>query len=243
MHASTLIFGLSAVAAAQALSFSDVTSYVGKSIKLPRQISGWSNEYSQDSKRDGNTGGWVTPERFGQSGRDFDPNNWPTGPHSSNCPAVWTDVAKELQGLMTENGQCNDFARAAIRAAFHDCFAGGCDGSLYLAQEYTRFENVGLQDAVPKIGALAEKYQVGVADMIQFAGGMPHVLTFPIRGGFFFLPWRSQKKTEMQMLILFFLSFWNRHLPYGSSHPDLRWSQGFKRAIRRGPTPIRPWRR
>ncbi|KAF1983731.1 class II peroxidase [Aulographum hederae CBS 113979] len=110
------------------------------------------------------------------------PNGVPRAPPGNgeigNCPAVWQQVAKELSTSMVSDGQCNDMARGAIRAAFHDCgtwdmtqgTTGGCDGSLYLAKEYTREENRGLQDIVPKIGALAEKYKVGVADMIQFAG-------------------------------------------------------------------------
>lgn len=38
------------------------------------------------------------------------------------CPAVWKDISNELKGLMVTNLQCNDVARAMIRAAFHDCF-------------------------------------------------------------------------------------------------------------------------
>jgi hypothetical protein len=45
----------------------------------------------------------------------------------------------------------------------------GCDGSLYLAQEYTRSENAGLENIVPQLGQMAEKYGVGVADFFQFA--------------------------------------------------------------------------
>jgi hypothetical protein len=77
-------------------------------------------------------------------------------------------------------GQCNDLARGAIRAAFHDCGAwemslgntAGCDGSLILAkEEMERVENSGLKDIIPKLGALGKKYDVSMADFIQFAGG------------------------------------------------------------------------
>ncbi|KAF2139326.1 class II peroxidase [Aplosporella prunicola CBS 121167] len=91
----------------------------------------------------------------------------------ASCPSVWNDVVSELNGLFVSGGQCNDDARAAIRLSFHDCFSGaGCDGSLVLAQEYTRSENAGLQDISLKVGDLANKYNVGVADMIQFAGAV-----------------------------------------------------------------------
>jgi hypothetical protein len=35
------------------------------------------------------------------------------------CPAVWFDVSKNLTGEFMKEGNCNDNARAAIRAAFH----------------------------------------------------------------------------------------------------------------------------
>jgi hypothetical protein len=85
---------------------------------------------------------------------------------------------------VTAAGQCNDLARAAIRVAFHDCASwerrlgngngtggGGCDGSLFLAGEYTRAENAGLERSAPQLGAMAKGYGVGVADFFQFAAG------------------------------------------------------------------------
>ena len=39
----------------------------------------------------------------------------------SNCPAVWTSISKELTGKFLGGGECNPYARAAIRAVFHDC--------------------------------------------------------------------------------------------------------------------------
>jgi len=81
--------------------------------------------------------------------------------------------------FLQSNGQCNDDARAAVRAAFHDCGtwskaqgnSGGCDGSLILsAQENARPENRGLQVISGKLMALATMRKVGVADIIAYAG-------------------------------------------------------------------------
>jgi len=85
--------------------------------------------------------------------------------------------------------QCNDNARAAIRAAFHDCGAwntsnglqGGCDGSLVLADEASlRTENNGLQG----IAALYTEFRanfsnaIGMADLLQF-GAASAILSCP----------------------------------------------------------------
>ncbi|KAF2435875.1 heme peroxidase [Tothia fuscella] len=107
------------------------------------------------------------------------PGGPPGGPPQGKCPAVWTEVSKELSKQFMESGQCNDLARGAIRAAFHDCGAwemglgktAGCDGSLILAkEEITRQENSGLVDIIPKLAAIGKKFDVGMADFIQFAG-------------------------------------------------------------------------
>lgn len=112
-----------------------------------------------------------------------------------SCPAVWSTVSKELVTKFVANGQCNDDARAAIRAAFHDCGAwntaqgqkGGCDGSLVNtrfptpkggnAEELNRDENGGLGDISKYLFDTQQKYvqidkSVTVADMIQFAGAV-----------------------------------------------------------------------
>lgn len=117
------------------------------------------------------------------------------------CPAVWTNVAKDLTTMFLDptTSQCNDDARAAIRAGwssnirishqiqansfpvFHDCgtwsldqgSTGGCDGSLILANEaYDRAENNGLQDISTKLLALSKKWNVGVADLIVVASSV-----------------------------------------------------------------------
>jgi hypothetical protein len=91
----------------------------------------------------------------------------------STCPAVWDTISHELTTAFLSNNTCNDDARAAIRAAFHDCFPKpGCDGSLFLANsELSRSENVNLGPTTLMLGTLAEKHKVTVADMIQFAAG------------------------------------------------------------------------
>ncbi|TID25011.1 class II peroxidase [Venturia nashicola] len=93
-------------------------------------------------------------------------------PRAASCPAVWTTISKELTKLFVTNLQCNDNARAAIRAVFHDCFPqGGCDGSLALfADELARPENTPMTATMNSLKALAVKYNVGVADMLMFAG-------------------------------------------------------------------------
>jgi L-ascorbate peroxidase len=109
------------------------------------------------------------------------------------CPAVWTDVASELQTLFinTTDSLCNDDARAAIRLAFHDCGSwnltspGGCDGSIILApEELGRNENKDMTVIGGKLLAITQKYQaidpsVGAADMIQFAASVA-VTTCPL---------------------------------------------------------------
>jgi L-ascorbate peroxidase len=99
---------------------------------------------------------------------------------TGDCPPVWTQVSQDLATLfVSADGQCNDDARAAVRAAFHDCATwssaqgntGGCDGSLFLsAEENARSENRGLQDISTKLQAIATQRGVGVADIIAFAG-------------------------------------------------------------------------
>lgn len=88
---------------------------------------------------------------------------------NSSCPLVWSDVAKELQSAFAG---CGQDAHGAVRAPFHDCINNGCDGSLVLTDECTRVENAGLSNICGKISGWATKYDVSVADMIQFAGAI-----------------------------------------------------------------------
>ncbi|EDU39540.1 versatile peroxidase VPL1-like [Pyrenophora tritici-repentis] len=90
-------------------------------------------------------------------------NIWP---RASSCPAVWTKVAAELQA---DFAGCTADAHQSIRSSFHDCINNGCDGSLVLTDECGRAENMGLSKICTKIQGWATKYDVGVADMLQFA--------------------------------------------------------------------------
>ncbi|KAK5140444.1 hypothetical protein LTR04_002998 [Oleoguttula sp. CCFEE 6159] len=118
----------------------------------------------------------------------------------TTCPTVWNSIAGDLTKMFLDptNGQCNDDARAAIRAAFHDCGSwdksqgstGGCDGSLILSKradgtpdELNRPENKGLADIAGKLLAVQQKWNTGgnkvsVADVIQFAGSVA-IVTCP----------------------------------------------------------------
>jgi hypothetical protein len=87
----------------------------------------------------------------------------------ASCPAVWSEISTALTAQFLADGQCTDAARAAIRASFHDCFNGACDGSLILANECSNFENRGLERLCGNLGNLANEKEVGVADLIQFA--------------------------------------------------------------------------
>jgi hypothetical protein len=88
------------------------------------------------------------------------------------------DVSKELTGLFVQaDGQCNDNARAAVRFGFHDAGAwdknspnGGADGSLMMDfGEIDRPENNGLQNIRTVLRGVQAKYNVGYADLAQYA--------------------------------------------------------------------------
>jgi len=90
---------------------------------------------------------------------------------TQGCPAVWTTIAGQLTDMFVSGGQCTDDARAAIRGVFHDCFPqGGCDGSLALPEELARSDNSPMTSTINKLSALAAQNNVGVADMLMFAG-------------------------------------------------------------------------
>ncbi|KAF1971337.1 ligninase LG6 precursor [Bimuria novae-zelandiae CBS 107.79] len=95
---------------------------------------------------------------------------------SSGCPAVWQDVASGLSRIFRG---CNDPARGAIRAPFHDCINNGCDGSLILGGECSRREDAGLLPTCNMLGNMAKQYNVGTADMIQFAASFA-IATCPL---------------------------------------------------------------
>jgi hypothetical protein len=92
----------------------------------------------------------------------------------SSCSQEWYDLASDFQTFFVEDDTCSDAARAAIRLAFHDCFPGSCDGSIINAQECTdREENAQMVGICSTLDKKAEEYDVGTADIIQFAAGMP----------------------------------------------------------------------
>lgn len=91
--------------------------------------------------------------------------------NGGQCPPVWAEVSRDLSKMFVSGGQCNDDARAAIRATFHDCFPeGGCDGSLAMPEELQRRDNTPMAATVTKLARLANKRGVSTADMIAFAG-------------------------------------------------------------------------
>jgi hypothetical protein len=91
------------------------------------------------------------------------------GSKQASCPAVWNNISSTLTEQFLADGQCTDAARAAIRASFHDCFNGACDGSLILANECSNTENRGLERICGSLANIATQTKVGVADLIQFA--------------------------------------------------------------------------
>jgi hypothetical protein len=114
-------------------------------------------------------------------------NNGPKK-EEGTCPAVWSEISTTLTAQFLADGQCTDAARAAIRASFHDCFNGACDGSLILANECSNFENRGLERLCGNLGNLANEKEVGVADLIQFAAAhavktCPGGPTIPVKIG------------------------------------------------------------
>jgi hypothetical protein len=107
---------------------------------------------------------------------------------SEECPAVWSEISTALTAQFLADGQCTDAARAAIRASFHDCFNGACDGSWILADECNNDENKGLSQLCGNLGNLANQKEVGVADLIQFAAAhaiktCPGGPTVPVKVG------------------------------------------------------------
>jgi len=106
------------------------------------------------------------------------------GGSGSECPAIWTEVIPVLQAAFTNTttGQCTSLARQAVRMGFHDCGswtisdgfgpdAGGCDGSLILANELARPENLGMQELGLFLQGVTAQFdnQIGTADLIQMS--------------------------------------------------------------------------
>jgi hypothetical protein len=95
----------------------------------------------------------------------------------ANRTVGW-DVSAELtKQFVQSDGQCNDNARAAVRMGFHDAGSwdqsstyGGADGSLLMNfGEQDRAENNGLQSVRTLLRDVRSKYNVGYADLVQYA--------------------------------------------------------------------------
>ncbi|OLN93067.1 Manganese peroxidase H4 [Colletotrichum chlorophyti] len=90
--------------------------------------------------------------------------------NARSCPSTWAKVAADLKESFAG---CPDGARQAMRAAFHDCFPGTCDGSLILANEcFDRDENLQIQPICETLSEKAAAYNVGTADIIQAAAAL-----------------------------------------------------------------------
>ncbi|KAL6706401.1 hypothetical protein ACN47E_005507 [Coniothyrium glycines] len=105
-----------------------------------------------------------------------------TGCEGSSDPCCrWYFISQELTEYFVEaDGQCNALARQAIRMGFHDAGTwsgklaaagqdnGGADGSLVLFGEVSRPENFGLEGVVGLAHQLYDKYNVSMADLVQY---------------------------------------------------------------------------
>ncbi|CZT46088.1 uncharacterized protein RSE6_06469 [Rhynchosporium secalis] len=100
---------------------------------------------------------------------------------------IWKWIALDMEAKFRgPSGRCNRFARAAVRAGFHDAGAwskttgyGGADGSLVLAGEISRAENNGLQEIVQVHQAWYDtykEYNIGMGDLIQMGANVATVV-------------------------------------------------------------------
>ncbi|KAF2820355.1 heme peroxidase, partial [Ophiobolus disseminans] len=93
----------------------------------------------------------------------------------------WYYISEELdEEFVDADGTCNSLARQSIRMGFHDAGTwsaklaaagqnyGGADGSLVMFDELTRPENFGLETAAGLTHQLYKKYNVTMADLIQY---------------------------------------------------------------------------
>ncbi|KAH7110110.1 ligninase LG6 precursor [Dendryphion nanum] len=112
----------------------------------------------------------------GKSGQSEEVEPKPTACTGTCC--IWYDVSAELTRLFkTTNGECNEFARGAVRLGFHDAGTwdpvaddGGADGSFLMDfGEHERRENNGLQSIRKVLRDLQARFSVGFADLAQYA--------------------------------------------------------------------------
>lgn len=125
-----------------------------------------------------NIGAQLLNKKSSESNATIPANKWPTNCTGSKDPCCsWYLVSRELTNLFTgPSERCNNNARASIRLGFHDAGTwnrtqtnGGADGSFLTNREWTRTENTGLEAIARILIRLSAKYNVGKADLIQFA--------------------------------------------------------------------------
>ncbi|KAF1959893.1 heme peroxidase [Byssothecium circinans] len=137
----------------------------------------------------------LMKKESGQSreGNYFPPGNVGTARCKADTCCVWSYVSEVLSSLFQgPSGRCNKYARAAVRLGFHDAGTwsqplansgkdfGGADGSIILSgSEIKRGENKGLQDIVEALKDVQGQFNVGMADLIQFAANHA-VVTCPL---------------------------------------------------------------
>lgn len=104
----------------------------------------------------------------------------------STC-CIWKYIADDMSKSFKESktGECNELARQAVRLGFHDAATwsktlggGGADGSIILAGEWTRSENLGLEDIAVQMKIWYGKWRAhgaGMADLIQMAANVATV--------------------------------------------------------------------
>jgi len=100
---------------------------------------------------------------------------------------VWKYIADDMAKTFKDpkTNECNELARQAIRLGFHDAATwsktlgdGGADGSIILANEWKREENLGLESISPQIKTWYNKWHThgaGMADLIQMAANVATV--------------------------------------------------------------------
>lgn len=118
------------------------------------------------------------------SGQSQEGGEAPRGDACKKDPCcIWYAVSETLtKNFKGHGGRCNDNARAAVRAGFHDAGTwsksnkaagkdfGGADGSLVMNfGEDARPENNGLQGIIALLRSVQAKHGVGFADLVQFA--------------------------------------------------------------------------
>jgi len=84
---------------------------------------------------------------------------------AADCTTAWPSVAQDLTASFVG---CGDFAKQAIRASYHDCVPGSCDGSLILTDECaTRPENSQIRPYCAMLKERVLHYGVSAADALQ----------------------------------------------------------------------------